>query len=258
LSIGRGPLNASVDLAGWTRVANVLPAVGAEARIQDGVIQCGRVVLGTAAASSWRPPPWPRNAEGERLTAALEKLERHAGEEAPADGLFRIVLGSAAGSASALARIARPRVAQLRQWVSARLARPVREPAPVDLLGLGPGLTPSGDDLLCGALVALHATGQAAAAHDLQAAIDEAAPSATTELSRAFLRAAAEGQGCEALHATIIALLENQLVASHLEVLARIGHTSGWDALAGAVLVLRAFGTTVGHCTGVARAQISL
>ena len=39
----------------------------------------------------------------------------------------------------------------------------------------------------------------------------------------------------------------SRLVAGRIEALGRIGHTSGWDALAGALLVLQAFGTTEGH-----------
>jgi hypothetical protein len=115
-------------------------------------------------------------------------------------------------------------------------------PPPVDLLGLGPGLTPSGDDLLCGLLVALHATGPIEAAQDLAAAIAKAAPYATSPFSGAFLRAAGDGLGCEALHAAIIALLQNraEAVACHVAVLDRMGATSGWDALAGAVLGLQA------------------
>jgi hypothetical protein len=124
--------------------------------------------------------------------------------------------------------------------------RPTREPAPPDLVGLGPGLTPAGDDLLCGALLALHAIDQAALARDLYAAIDEVAPFATTPLSAACLRAAAEGQSSEPLHETIVALLANASVARPLEAVARIGHTSGWDALAGAVLVLRTFAAMSG------------
>ena len=240
-NIGRGPLNAIVDPAGWARAARHLPAVGAEARIGDATMHCGRVALATAAASSWRPPPWPRNGNREALPVALADFGRRAREEAPVDGLARVALGSASMPVSALARVAAPWVARLRQWVSARLARPMHEPAPVGLLGLGPGLTPSGDDLLCGALVALHAVGQVDAARDLHAAIAEAVPLATSPLSAAFLRAAAEGHSSEPLHATIIALLENQSVARPLDAVARIGHTSGWDALAGAVLVLRAF-----------------
>ena len=78
---------------------------------------------------------------------------------------------------------------------------------------------------------------------DLDAAIAMVASSATSKLSRAFLRAAAEGCGYEALHTMIIALLENRPCARDLEALARIGHTSGWDALAGAAIVLQAFST---------------
>jgi hypothetical protein len=256
-SIGKGPLNAIVDVAGWARVARELPAAGSEARIDAGTIEIGGAVFGTAVASSWRLPSWPRVTGGEGLAAALDGLVRRAHEQAPADGLARIVLGSAGEPASALEHIARPRVGRMRQWVSVRLSRPLHEPAPVDLLGLGPGLTPSGDDLLCGALVALHAIGQVDATRDLHAAI-AGAPSATSPLSRAFLRAAAEGNGCEPLHAIIMTLLENQIVDRDLEALTRIGHTSGWDALAGAVIVLQAFGAIARHPGRVARHGISL
>ena len=94
--------------------------------------------------------------------------------------------------------------------------------------------------------------------HELYAAIAEAAPTATSPISAAFLRAAAEGLGCEALHAAIAAILEGQAdaVADRVEALGRIGHTSGWDALAGAMLVLQAFGSTQRQPAGVAWARI--
>jgi len=255
LSIGRGPLNAIVDPAGWAWVAGRLPSVGAAARIGDGKIACDRVTLATAAASSWLPPPWPRNPERETLTVALDGLERLACEKAPVESIARVALSCAAAGtpagcamlpATMLARGTGPRIARLRDWIGARLIRPTREPPPLDLVGLGPGLTPAGDDLLCGALLALHAIGQIASARDLYAAIGEVARFATSPLSAACLKAAAEGQSSEPLHQTIVALLTNQSVARPLEALARIGHTSGWDALAGAVLVLRAFAATSG------------
>jgi len=186
----------------------------------------------------------------------LDGLERLAREKAPVESIARIALsGAAAGTpagcamlpASVLARGTGPRIARLRDWIGARLIRPTREPPPLDLVGLGPGLTPAGDDLLCGALVALHAIGQVASARDLHAAIGEVARFATSPLSAACLKAAAEGQSSEPLHQTIVALLTNQSVARPLEALARIGHTSGWDALAGAVLVLRAFAAMSGQ-----------
>lgn len=248
LSIGRGPLNAIVDPADWAWMASHLPPVGAEARIGYGMIECDRVALVTAGASSWLPPAWPCNPEREMLTAALDKFERLACEQAPVEGIARVALSSAANwPTSALARVAGPRIRHLRDWLAAGIIRPTREPAPLDLLGLGPGLTPSGDDLLCGVLVALHAIGQIALARDLYAGIGETARFATTPLSAASLKAAAEGQSSEPLHEIIVALLANQSVAGPLGAVARIGHTSGWDALAGAVLVLRTFAAMNGQ-----------
>jgi hypothetical protein len=48
--------------------------------------------------------------------------------------------------------------------------------------------------------------------------------------------------GCAPLHSAIAALLENdaEALAGHVMELGRIGHTSGWDALAGVVLALQA------------------
>jgi hypothetical protein len=108
------------------------------------------------------------------------------------------------------------------------------------LLGLGPGLTPSGDDLLCGALVALHAIGRVDAAEDLYAAIVSTSSAATSLLSWASLEAAAGGQVGEPLHALVVGLLENRRIDRELVDLSRVGHTSGWDALAGATMVLQA------------------
>jgi len=100
--------------------------------------------------------------------------------------------------------------------------------------------------------------GQTGMAAELYAALAAAAPRATSPLSAAFLRAAAESLGCEALHAAIAAVLEGQTdaVSDRAVALGRIGHTSGWDALAGAMLVLQAFGSTQRQPAGVAWAQI--
>jgi hypothetical protein len=254
-SIGRGPLNAIVDPAGWAGAAGHLP-VGSKMRMGYGLIECDRIALITAEASSWLPPPWPR--VGETLTVALDDLERLACEKAPVEGIARVALSGATGlPATVLARLAGPRIVRLRDWIGARLIGPTQERAPLDLVGLGPGLTPSGDDLLCGALVALHAIGQVALARDLYAAIGEAARFATSPLSAACLKAAAEGQSSESLHATIVALLAHHSVARPLEAVAQIGHTSGWDALAGAVLVLRTFAAMSGQICKAPRRRSS-
>jgi Protein of unknown function (DUF2877) len=251
-SIGRGPLNALLAGAAWTRLSESLPPVGTSARIHRGTLHIGSIALDATCAEPWRPAFRQSARRPESVARALRRLERIAAERAPVDGLARLVLGTAGNRPSALEPTALPRVQRLRAWLIGDA------PPPVDLLGLGPGLTPSGDDVLCGMLVALHAVGQTGMAAELYAALAAAAPRATSPLSAAFLRAAAEGLGCEALHAAIAAVLEGQTdaVSDRAVALGRIGHTSGWDALAGAMLVLQAFGSTQRQPAGVAWAQI--
>ena len=251
-SIGRGPLNALLSGAGWTRLSESLPPVETRAHIARGTLHISSIALDATRAEPWRPASWPSARRAESVACALRRLQRFAAEQAPVDGLARVVLGTAGDRPSALDRAALPRVRRLRAWLTGDA------PPSVDLLGLGPGLTPSGDDVLGGMLVALHAVGQAGMAAELYAALAGAAPTATSPISDAFLRAAAEGLGCEALHAAIAAVLEGwaEAVSDRAEALGRIGHTSGWDALAGAMLVLQAFGSTQRQPAGVAWAQI--
>ena len=240
-SIGKGPLNATVDFVDWARIAKRLPSSGAKVPINATMVEIGRAMLDTARASTWRPPRWPRIVRIERLAEALRKLENLTYKRAPIEGLARIVWVPIGEPTTSIDRIARPRVDRLRNWASARLSPSQSGLPPIELLGLGPGLTPSGDDLLCGAMIALHAIGAIDAGGDLHAAIAAVAPSATSPLSAAFLRAAAEGCGSAGLHDILISLIKNEPIESDIDVLARIGHTSGWDALAGAAVVLQAF-----------------
>jgi hypothetical protein len=112
------------------------------------------------------------------------------------------------------------------------------------IAGLGPGLTPSGDDLLAGAL-AFHAwaeaAGHAGAGAEFRAAVSEAAVPHTTRLAGQLLRAAACGQ----VAAPVAALLSSifRRAGTFPPDLARvlaIGETSGADMLAGVRLAGRA------------------
>jgi hypothetical protein len=102
------------------------------------------------------------------------------------------------------------------------------------LVGLGPGLTPSGDDFLTGALAALDALGQTNTLAVLGRAV-LAAAGRTAPLSASLLRAAAAGHVGENLHAMVAAIVTDDADAA-IAAAARVGHTSGWDALAGAVM----------------------
>lgn len=104
------------------------------------------------------------------------------------------------------------------------------------LIGLGPGLTPAGDDFVGGAMIALRVLGGDAGRAQADRIAAWALPLArerTSRISRAHLECAAEGEGHEALHDLL-----NTGDEKHLERLAKIGHTSGLDAAAGALLAL--------------------
>lgn len=93
-------------------------------------------------------------------------------------------------------------------------------PAVTALLGRGPGLTPLGDDVLAGALVALVAAASPAAPR-LAAEIFDQLPHRTTFVSAALLRHAARGECVPELAAFVAGR------PGATEALLRVGHTSG-------------------------------
>jgi hypothetical protein len=105
------------------------------------------------------------------------------------------------------------------------------------LAGLGGGLTPAGDDFICGALFAtwagMYAPRTTQYANLLNLIAEESA-SRTTTLSAAYLRAAARGE-CMALWHNLFDALRAGKRDLRFEIgeLLAVGHTSGADALAG-------------------------
>ncbi len=112
----------------------------------------------------------------------------------------------------------------------------------VSLLGRGPGLTPAGDDVLGGMMIALHYIGQAALAQTLWTTLAPHASQRTNAISDALLAAASQGFGNAPLHDAVHALFDpaTKNLPKALAPLDQIGHSSGWDAFAGFVLVMRA------------------
>ena len=248
-ALGNGP--TTLILA--ARVAQLGLRQGQRAFISNARIAIGDLLLDLGACQTWRPPPWPPLPSPGVLRATCIDIARRAGVESPADSLARAAFGA---DATPLARLARPRVAMFTSWLSVgwakrpkaacppstpRWARPLRGLSPPyssvhNLIGLGPGLTPSGDDFLMGALAALDASKQT----NMHAALGQAVLAAagrTSPLSASLLRAAAAGHVGENLHVMIAALVTGDADGA-IAAAARIGHTSGWDALAGAVVAL--------------------
>jgi len=98
--------------------------------------------------------------------------------------------------------------------------------------GLGPGLTPAGDDALAGIFLAHRALAGRSAEPSLLAMAEVAV---TTDLSAAFLRWAARGQAVEPVHAFLAAIAAGNRPAALTATsrIASLGASSGADLLLG-------------------------
>lgn len=102
------------------------------------------------------------------------------------------------------------------------------------LVGLGPGLTPSGDDLLSGMLAALRVFGGDTAFADAAgAAVAALATARTTSISATLLRLACAGQVAEEAAGVLWAIATGEALEPPVRTLLGIGHTSGADVAAG-------------------------
>jgi hypothetical protein len=199
LSLGRGPLNALVS-------GLVIPPLGARTSVDVGDAQV------------WQPPTLATQADP-------AEIRLRAKDRIPAEGLGCLILGMHNG----LSGHAQPALDALERWLVGNALGNEAE----QLIGLGPGLTPSGDDFLGGVLVALRLAGRRMQAEGLWRWLAPRLAGRTSAISAAHLAAAAAGEAHEALHEVLAGGLD-------FDKLDAVGHCSGWDALAGALTVFKA------------------
>lgn len=250
-----GPVTAAFDTSFYVDIAGALLCVGTgqfpmgplNVRLQSapGDIEIGRhVTLETGNSRTWRPPG-PINWTAESLKAGLSSLKFVARQQAPAEGLSRLILDPAGtGARAAVDDPFLRRAAGAIDRIEQGLLRDCSAQTAFDdgvrgLIGLGPGLTPSGDDFLVGILVALAEMQETRLLEILSATVGKYAAARTNSISAAHLSAGAEGLGADALHRTIQSILSGgNGLSGNLSDLANIGHCSGWDAVAGASFIL--------------------
>ena len=144
-----------------------------------------------------------------------------------------LLKGAGAGDIARIAQAGQAVAAAYRSCDHAALAA-----ALAALCGLGPGLTPAGDDWLAGWLLAHHCSEDLRGLLDLEGLIVETAAARTTTLSRAFLAAAAAGEADESWHELLSALASeaaNQRISEAADVILAHGATSGAAMLMGFV-----------------------
>ncbi len=254
-SLGAGPLNAIAALPGGVEweASGLVP--GAPARRHGArLVVDGRFAFTFTEASVWRPALLPGSWTAADLGRGLDAVAAWARQVVPADSLGPLIPGLAGRQGTAgeetftespFLRAASAATAVLRAWLEGALGDggmregedEARLRGAAGLIGLGPGLTPSGDDFVGGAMIALRAFGHGDTADRLAAWALPLAGTRTGAISYAHLACAAEGEGAAALHKTLAALGTPGApgLAGHLGAIDAIGHTSGWDALAGAV-----------------------
>jgi hypothetical protein len=138
-----------------------------------------------------------------------------------------------------------PRICRLKESVSARAGDNSDMNALAgslgDFLGLGPGLTPSGDDFVMGFLLALNRWGQVlfpgVQPEGLNQALADLAARKTTTLSASLIACSAQGQADERLVRAFDGIMTGELDPRTCErLLSGWGSSSGLDALAGFII----------------------
>lgn len=206
----------------------VLPSPGGLAIPEAGI------AIDVTRAVSWSPalPAAARFAPATELARTAAAARRVAAELAPKGGLAPMLSGSTGPGDPWLVRARALIEAQLGAMGTGDVATALGPT--IHLIGLGIGLTPSGDDYLVGLLAGLHATGDPDR-HDLGAAIGLRAPGRTTAVGAAALGHATRGAFSERLHDLLAALARGRL--DELETPIRrtmaYGATSGSDTLVG-------------------------
>ena len=104
-----------------------------------------------------------------------------------------------------------------------------------NLLGLGFGLTPSGDDFIGGVMIGLHICKKIFMAQCIWDQVSENISESTSPIAGAHLYAASTGLGPADIHKLADAILSANSVGmiDLVKSLDMIGQTSGWDIFAG-------------------------
>ncbi len=245
-----GPLNLLIRARGTRSAVSDLGILVGERWAGDGThlerIDDAAITIDISPASAWKPrPPSPSFPGLRGVIGGIESLKTLAASSAPEDGLLRLVLAGKARPTNATERAASVPLSALRRHAAIWLddCNPCLVDSLFGLLGLGPGLTPSGDDLIAGLLITCHYLGKGEAASALWHRLEHAAKNLTNPISFAHLAAAGQGLGAAPFHDLIDASIENQLdrMTEALDAVAKIGHCSGFDAVAGLLVLLDAW-----------------
>ncbi|CAA9237833.1 MAG: FIG074102: hypothetical protein [uncultured Blastococcus sp.] len=187
---------------------------GAPAEVGGGRIVVGDLVV--SAAAWWEPRPKLPSLRPALLPEGVRQLRNALYGEGVPHSAFTLP-GLPVGPGGPLAAL---RGAVRRADLEAALRTATR------LIGLGPGLTPAGDDVMAGTIAGLVLLGHPSADR-FAAGVYALAAGRTTELSRALLRHASRGRVSAEFAAVLHALVGERPLAPAVARLLNTGATSG-------------------------------
>ncbi len=242
--LGRGPF--AISLVDPAPLESMPP--GAAVRLDAGLLRAGTLSINVVGAAPWDPSlagvagrlgsGSPPPARRRLVVDALARL-------APPESIVGIVAPSARRvvvTHAALIAALDLGLEAVRRYAAGHAAGhadddDVAGAVGAQIAGRGPGLTPSGDDLLVGIMHALTVWPALAAergAAELRALLSEASAPRTTRISRAYLTAASLGLATEPWHDFVHSLTEDDdTVLAAVSALLHVGETSGADAVTG-------------------------
>ncbi|MDI6773224.1 MAG: DUF2877 domain-containing protein [bacterium] len=232
-----GPL--TIGLSEFSAVGTLSP--GERVVLRDGRLGIGRAEVDLGGARLWDPalPPLPKDLTPEAAAVEMKGVREAVVDELRARGSQSSVAARSVAARDGFLETLASGLAAIAAFLSGEGAPGATAHAvAAQIAGRGPGLTPSGDDLLTGIVHAVtlwpklaDAAGGASRVRDL---LVNAAVPHTTRISAAYLEAARQGWASEPWHALVRGIGQGPDAA---RVAARrimlIGETSGADALTG-------------------------
>ena len=237
--IGNGPFSVVVDIPDFTELLEADSKIIVDAFS----IFVGSLVIDVSDAQLWQPKPgWGQlRANHEIINGYTGTIYEALLQEAPKDSIAIFVIGQAEQSQmnKLLQRKSLQGVESITRALQSLNFSELEEATKI-LAGLGPGLTPAGDDFLIGIMHAIWALLPEENAALISTQIAQIAAPRTASISANWLNAAARGETGESWHTLFGAMLAeepDQVEAAILRILPT-GHTSGADALAGFIHTL--------------------
>jgi hypothetical protein len=238
------PDGGGVIRVGGAPAFSALVAPGMLARVTPSIVTLPNFRVDLRGAAVWRPPDAPRQTGAPAAVQHALRTAALAARSQARDGLAALAgVGVPAMPDPMLdtrvKRVAGPLLHRLLEAVVAGDPAAAGEVADA-LAGLGPGVTPSGDDILLGTIIGLRYVRRGRA---VQMAIAANASTRTTWYSGQLLSYALAGEASAPLLGVAVALLqaaEATVLQPRLQELFAVGETSGADALVGLLLGLQA------------------